>query len=62
MAIIDRNGNLRNSREDTERLQSHCRDFVKDWKNTPQFIRLMELEYDAMFAKGNPLGKDRIRD
>lgn len=58
MAIIDRNGNLRNSREDLERFQSLCRDFVKGWKNTPQFIRLMELE----LAKGNPLGKDRIRD
>lgn len=56
MTYIDKDGRLRNTEEELKAFNDHCRERVKTpftltyWKNTEQFLDLINLKYDAEFA------------
>jgi hypothetical protein len=49
MAYIDKNGALRNSKEDLDAFQAYCRERVKLMKNSAAFLREIERDYDGLF-------------
>jgi len=56
MSHIDKNGALRNSKEDLEAFTAYCREKIKLLKNSDAFIEFINLKYDQEFKKGSKNG------
>ena len=56
MVYLDKNGALRNSREDLEAFTAYCRERIKLFKNSATFIEFINLKYDKEFKKGSKDG------